>query len=62
MSGNELCAALGALLNGEDPETGDEVEFDDHTAITAECAGQKFTVTGYRIVDGRMVLDMTPAG
>lgn len=69
MSSNELHAALSALFNGEDPDTGEAVEFDDNEPITAEVAGefagvlsdgspQRFTVTGFRVVDGRLVLDM----
>ncbi len=70
MNANELHANLSALLNGEDPDTGAEVDFDDSLTIEAEASGgewagvlsdgspMRFTVTGFKVVEGRLVLEM----
>ncbi len=72
MNPNELHANISALLNGDDPATGDPVDFDDSLTIVAEVVDedpmvgalsdgtpQRFTVTGWKVVEGRLVLELS---
>ncbi len=59
MTANELSAAIGALMNGENPDTGDEVDFDDDLNVGATLNGQKLVVTGWTVSEeGRLVLEL----
>ncbi len=60
MNANELHANISALLNGEDPDTGDEVDFDEHKTVEATTPdGKTFTVTGFKLVEGGLVLELS---
>jgi hypothetical protein len=57
---NELHAALSSLLNGNDPDTGEEIEVDGETSLVAQCepAGTSYNIKSIKVIGGRCFLEL----